>query len=157
MSTPTRRPTRNAALAHVNAVNWHQHKACTPDDFDLFMSDAPADHEEAKGICAMCPAREFCLQFALEKKVDFGVFGGLGPNERMKLRGCRPRYQSDRESQWQRAIQDHAAELLALREACLPSREIGRRLGMQSATVNRALRELDDRAALDAASEAVAS
>lgn len=87
MSTPTRRATTNAARPRVDATNWHQHKACGYDDFDLFMSDDQADQEDAKEICAVCPAREFCLRFALEEKISFGVFGETTPEERKALAG----------------------------------------------------------------------
>lgn len=87
MSTPTRRPTTNAAQPRVDASNWHEYRACgyEDEDADLFVSDDPADQEEAKGICSMCPAREFCLQFALDAKADFGVFGGTTEKERQCL------------------------------------------------------------------------
>jgi WhiB family redox-sensing transcriptional regulator len=103
-----RRPRRHAATSNVTARSWRDHRVCTEADFDLFMSDAPADHAYARTICAPCPARQFCLQFALDNKADFGVFGGLGPNERMQMRGCRPRYASTSQ-----ATLDTASEAVA--------------------------------------------
>ncbi|MFF3547126.1 WhiB family transcriptional regulator [Streptomyces platensis] len=144
-------PASSTARPRVDASNWQHHKVCTENDFDLFMSDDPADHDEAKQICAVCPARPFCLQFALDEKADFGVFGGLGPNERLRLRGCRPRYVSDREPQWQRVLQEHRQELLRFQSLGLSGAGIGKLLGFPTQAVNRAMRELDEQAALDAA------
>lgn len=41
---------------------------------------------EAKAVCAGCPVREDCLEFALALGLDYGVFGGLSASERRALR-----------------------------------------------------------------------
>nr|WP_279385430.1 WhiB family transcriptional regulator [Klenkia marina] len=41
-----------------------------------------AKHEEAKGLCRQCRAREACLDYALAADERFGIWGGRAPNER---------------------------------------------------------------------------
>ena len=50
----------------------------------LYQRDAAV----ARGICADCPVRAECLQFALTAvpPIDDGIFGGLDPAERRALR-----------------------------------------------------------------------
>ena len=40
----------------------------------------------AKAVCASCPVRDACLQFALETKQEDGVWGGTDEDERRRLR-----------------------------------------------------------------------
>ena len=36
----------------------------------------------AKFICATCPIKQECLDYAMEAKEEFGIWGGLTPDER---------------------------------------------------------------------------
>ena len=49
---------------------------CRRADEDLWFSDAPADLERAKALCADCPVRRACLASALERREYCGVWGG---------------------------------------------------------------------------------
>lgn len=40
----------------------------------------------AKAVCALCPVRETCLDRALERGEEFGIWGGTSENQRRKLR-----------------------------------------------------------------------
>ena len=40
----------------------------------------------AKNICAECPIKIICLDYALEADEPFGIWGGLTPTERQILR-----------------------------------------------------------------------
>ena len=72
---------------------WRDHGACVGYD-DLFYS---AEDElkgvrrrkeaAAKAICAACPVREDCLQFAIEAGELYGVWGGMTEMERHALVG----------------------------------------------------------------------
>ncbi|MGW4234546.1 WhiB family transcriptional regulator [Streptomyces sp. NPDC004980] len=71
--------------------NWRMHAACRDEDPDLFFpigSTGPAlvQTEDAKAVCATCPVREQCLEWALENGQDSGVWGGLGESERRALK-----------------------------------------------------------------------
>ncbi len=46
--------------------------------------------DRAKAICAECPVRMECAEWALDVATD-GVFGGLDPDERRALKAARAR------------------------------------------------------------------
>ena len=71
-------------------LRWRSEAACGQLPKDLFFppgnSDVTrADEERAKEVCAVCPVRSQCLEFALENDERFGVWGGTTPNERRAL------------------------------------------------------------------------
>jgi WhiB family redox-sensing transcriptional regulator len=41
--------------------------------------------EVAKKICGTCPAQEACLEYALENRIDHGVWGGTSERQRRRL------------------------------------------------------------------------
>ena len=41
--------------------------------------------QAAQRICAECPVSEACLQYALEERVDHGVWGGTSERERRRM------------------------------------------------------------------------
>ncbi|MFJ5142743.1 WhiB family transcriptional regulator [Streptomyces sp. NPDC088707] len=74
--------------------------ACTSvDDPDLFFPNGntgPAllQINEAKKICATCPVIADCLQGALERGEQSGIWGGLSEDERRALRRRKSRARS---------------------------------------------------------------
>lgn len=52
-------------------------------DPDLWFRSGAED--EAKAVCAACPVRAECLNSAIARKEEFGVWGGLDPSEREAL------------------------------------------------------------------------
>lgn len=53
---------------------------------NLFFSEENLKKQsQAKALCAVCPAIESCLKFALDSQIEFGIFGGLTPQERKAL------------------------------------------------------------------------
>lgn len=66
---------------------WRDQARCRGVDPQIFH---PADEDEvgaaqAKSICAVCPVREACLEFALSAREKDGVWGGLTARERRRL------------------------------------------------------------------------
>lgn len=43
-------------------------------------------YQIAKAICAPCPVRADCLAYALDDDIPFGIYGGLSPRERRRLK-----------------------------------------------------------------------
>ena len=41
--------------------------------------------EVAKQICAGCPVQEPCLEYALEQRIDHGVWGGTSERQRRRI------------------------------------------------------------------------
>ena len=52
---------------------------------NLFFSEAPKKQAQAKALCAGCPAIVGCLDLALTNEIEFGIYGGLTPQERKAL------------------------------------------------------------------------
>ena len=80
------------------APGWHHAAACGTDHFDVFFGpwrERPSVRAEreaaAKAICAGCPARTLCLEWALRNRIEYGVFGGLSEQERRPLHPARSR------------------------------------------------------------------
>lgn len=104
---------------------WQERKACTAEDFDLFLSDEPAVQEIAKQICVGCPVREQCLQFALDTKAGFGVFGGKTADERSSMPGA---------SSAANPVGDFVSAIVEYRRKGLSWEDIGSKLGFPAGT-----------------------
>lgn len=63
---------------------------CAETDPDVFFPDERQSDATAKNICQPCPARQECLDWALTYREPHGVWGGLSPGERARLRPGRP-------------------------------------------------------------------
>lgn len=78
-------------LTTQRVTDWRDSAACCGEDADLFFagdstSSGRYDTEQAKAICRRCPSIEHCLQWALDRGEDYGVFGGLTDAERRAIR-----------------------------------------------------------------------
>ena len=65
---------------------WRLDAACRDLDTAIFFPESEDDVATAKAVCASCPVREACLDFALITRQDDGVWGGLDENERRRVR-----------------------------------------------------------------------
>lgn len=65
---------------------WRAKAACRGCDTGIFFPLTDEAAEPAKAICASCPVREECLEYALATRQDDGVWGGLTELERRRLR-----------------------------------------------------------------------
>jgi WhiB family transcriptional regulator, redox-sensing transcriptional regulator len=74
------------AARRANGVSWRLAAACRSADPELFFplsgsGKAREEIAEAKAICAGCPVRRQCLEFALRTRPQ-GIWGGLTELER---------------------------------------------------------------------------
>lgn len=67
--------------------SWMDGAACTEVAPDLFFADATnlVDTKLAKTVCVECRVKDQCLQYALENRMEYGVWGGLSVLERRSL------------------------------------------------------------------------
>lgn len=67
---------------------WRAQGACASPWIDpeaMFPSSAPGELAHAKQICAACPVRTDCGRWAIEKRIEFGVWGGMSESERRTI------------------------------------------------------------------------
>jgi WhiB family redox-sensing transcriptional regulator len=73
----------------LQQLNWRVRASCRDVDPDrLFVRGA--DQRQAKIVCLSCPVRTECLAEALDKRIEFGVWGGMTERERRALLRRRP-------------------------------------------------------------------
>jgi WhiB family redox-sensing transcriptional regulator len=72
---------------------WQDDAACRGEDLVLFFGphaerqpERDARERKAKAICAQCPVRSECLDYALSGPEKYGLYGGLNPDERVSVR-----------------------------------------------------------------------
>lgn len=70
-------------------IDWLDRAACRDQNPELFfpVSEVGPGAEQiarAKAVCAQCPVRDECLSYAIDNRLDHGVFGGMTPGERRK-------------------------------------------------------------------------
>jgi WhiB family redox-sensing transcriptional regulator len=65
---------------------WMLEARCLDADPEAFFPEKGGSTREAKRICAACPVRDECLQYALENDERFGIWGGLSERERRRAK-----------------------------------------------------------------------
>lgn len=68
-------------------VSWEASARCNEYDPEIFFDPRVRFERKAKTICGRCPVRADCLSYALQSRVEFGVWGGLNGKERRTLLG----------------------------------------------------------------------
>ncbi len=72
-------------------ISWRIDALCRDSNPELFFpigstGRAVGQIEKAQEVCLVCPAREACLEYALETNQDSGVWGGSTAEYRRDLR-----------------------------------------------------------------------
>lgn len=67
-------------------VDWSDRAACAGMDQRIFYLERGYSSKEAREICGRCPVRSECLEYALENKESFGLWGGTSERERRAMR-----------------------------------------------------------------------
>ena len=80
-----------SALADAALGEWTKHGQSTKANPEIFFPPKGNPGTEAKQVCANCPVRGECLDYAIEADEEFGIWGGLNRAERLHVRGTAPR------------------------------------------------------------------
>ena len=77
--------------ASYNADDWRLEAACNAVGTEEFFpvgqtGDALHQTARAKLVCASCPVRVHCLEFAVTTNQEYGVWGGADEDERRAIR-----------------------------------------------------------------------
>ena len=72
-------------------MTWRHYAACRDRDPELFFpigetGPALAQLSAAQKICATCPVRCLCLEWAILHHIDHGVWGGTSETQRREQR-----------------------------------------------------------------------
>jgi len=66
-------------------TTWMARGNCAEQSPSLFFPSDGVGVEVAKKVCADCPVKELCLEYALENRIDHGVWGGTSERERRRI------------------------------------------------------------------------
>jgi WhiB family redox-sensing transcriptional regulator len=88
---------------------WMEHGACIDKNPDLWFPERGDRGKEAIAICATCPVRVDCLEYAITHHESFGIWGGRNVSQRTRTR--RRRAPGEREAQLARIQRQAAAAL----------------------------------------------
>lgn len=76
---------RLISLQWEPAPEWFERSKCRGLGDLFFPERSNAQVDAARAVCHTCPVEKQCLEYALEKKERFGVWGGTSERERRKL------------------------------------------------------------------------
>ena len=68
---------------------WTARAACIGTDTEIFYPVTPDEEAEALSICATCPVRAQCLDYAVRNREPYGIWGGTTPDQRRRIRRAR--------------------------------------------------------------------
>jgi WhiB family redox-sensing transcriptional regulator len=69
----------------MKEATWKQDAACRNLDPNMFFPDRDDAAGPALAVCATCPVREACLEYALVNRLREGIWGGATERERRRL------------------------------------------------------------------------
>ena len=80
-------------LADAPSTSWQQLGLCRAEDASVFFPPSTFEHKpereareaRAKAICLRCEVRAECLEWALQTREPYGVWGGLSESERKQV------------------------------------------------------------------------
>ncbi len=126
----TARPPRRSLAAPARfAARWRELAACRGADLEVFFPGRGESAESARQVCAACPVRQPCLDYAISNRIAHGIWGGLTERERRALR-----------SGWVRASRrERDRAILAAEAAGYTAVVIGRSFGLSRTSVTRVL------------------
>jgi WhiB family redox-sensing transcriptional regulator len=111
------------------ATRWRALAACRGADLNLFFPGRGESAGPARRVCAGCPVREPCLDYALTHGITHGVWGGLAERDRRALRSHRIAA----------ARRERNEAIAAAAVAGYSQAEIGRAFGLTRTSVGRVL------------------
>ncbi|MBK3640951.1 MULTISPECIES: WhiB family transcriptional regulator [Streptomyces] len=80
-------------------TDWSEQGLCRTADPDALFVEGSAQNR-AKALCSGCVVRTECLAYALDQRIEFGVWGGMTERERRALLRRRPTVTS-----WRRLLE----------------------------------------------------
>ena len=72
-------------MAQTDPDMWHPEKS----HGSTYVTVVGDRESTAKSICRRCPVQPECLDHALTHREEYGIWGGMSPNERVQARKAR--------------------------------------------------------------------
>jgi WhiB family transcriptional regulator, redox-sensing transcriptional regulator len=116
-------------------AGWRERAGCCGAGLDVFFPGRGESAEPARRICASCPVRQPCLDYAISHSITYGIWGGLTERDR---RALRTRHVST-------ARRDRDEAIAAAAAAGSSKAAIGRAFGLTATSVTRVLSRDADR------------
>jgi WhiB family redox-sensing transcriptional regulator len=66
-------------------MGWMEQGLCRDRAPATFFPSDGVGVDVARKICATCPVKDDCLEYALENRIDHGVWGGCSERERRRI------------------------------------------------------------------------
>ena len=66
-------------------TEWMAQGNCQGEPPAMFFPSDGVGVEVARRICATCPVKSPCLEYALRNRIDHGVWGGTSERERRRI------------------------------------------------------------------------
>ena len=132
----TARPPRRRTLPAPArfAARWRELAACRGTDLEVFFPERGESAGPARRVCAACPVRQPCLDYAITNRITHGIWGGMTERERRPLR-----------SGWIRATRrERDRAVLAAEAAGYTTAAVGRSFGLSRTSVTRIVRTESD-------------
>jgi WhiB family redox-sensing transcriptional regulator len=118
---------RNLAAPARFAARWRERAACRGTELDVFFPERGEPAGPARQMCARCPVRQPCLEYALSNRITHGIWGGLTDRERRPL-----------QSRWvQDSRRDRDRAILAADAGGYTTAAIGHSFGLSRTSVTR--------------------
>tara|TARA_B100001996_G_scaffold132253_1_gene100597 strand:+ start:447 stop:749 length:303 start_codon:yes stop_codon:yes gene_type:complete len=64
-----------------DSASWMKDSACKDVDPSIFFVERGESGEEAKAICATCPVKQECLDYAIKFNERVGIWGGMSDKQ----------------------------------------------------------------------------
>lgn len=116
-------------------MTWWADAVCSQTDPEAFFPKKGGSVAAAKATCATCPVIAQCAEHALTNEADYGVWGGLSPRERARIRRRRGLL-----SIHERGLVEARETAFRLAARGMSSIEIGRIVDRNESIVNRWLK-----------------
>ncbi|HVF54052.1 MAG TPA: WhiB family transcriptional regulator [Actinomycetota bacterium] len=70
----------------LQPVEWQTHARCAEVEPEIFFPERGGSSKAARSVCNNCAVSAQCLEYALNNKEQFGIWGGTSERERRRLR-----------------------------------------------------------------------
>ena len=83
MNTTIELPALGAPLLEERP--WAVYSSCREAEPEIFFASTRADERAAIAVCKTCAVADQCIEFAIETRERFGVWGGTNERERRRM------------------------------------------------------------------------